>query len=153
MENSCLKYSRIVPCTSKLAKSASSALYIQAKKELAEYYKQELERKAAAAARFRSKDKVPEKKKLSIKEKAIKLNERIVETKQTMEKISTKEYWGQKQRDIKHFRFDEWKHERRKNLRKKRKEKEKNQSIYAFGIFRQKLNSSNFMVHIYFFLC
>ena len=110
-----------------LAKSASSDLYIEAKKELTEYYIKELERKAAAEARSRPKPKPPEKK--NLKEKTREFEERIKKTKQTVDKLVSEEYWKQKQKELRRFNYEEWKHERKRNLQKKRKEKQKNKSI------------------------
>ena len=110
-----------------LAKSASSQSYIEAKKELTDYYKKELERKAAAEARFKPKPKAPEKK--NLKKKALELQERVQKSKETMDKLASEEYWKQKQKELRRFKYEEWKHERKRALRRKRKEKQKNKSI------------------------
>ena len=110
-----------------LAKSAASELYLQAKIEMAEYYKQELERRAAAAARLKPKPKAPEKK--DLKTKKLELQERVQKTKETVNKLTSEGYWTQKRKEIRKFNYEEWREERKMNLRRKRKERAKKKSI------------------------
>ena len=114
------------------AKSAASELYLQAKIEMAEYYKQELERRAAAAARLKPKPKAPEKK--DLKTKKLELQERVQKTKETVNKLTSEEYWTQKRKEIRKFNYEEWKEERKMNLRRKRKERAKKKSILGSSI-------------------
>ena len=109
-----------------LAKSAASELYLQAKIEMAEYYKKELERKAAAAARLKPKPKASEKQ--NLKKKKLELQERVQKTKETVNKLASEDYWRQKRKEIREFNYEEWREEREINLRRQRKERAKKKS-------------------------